>query len=129
MVRRDSVVEVFGLAGGKGPAYVHHIVSQKELMGHGRMYAKVILPPGSSVGWHQHVNETEPYYILKGEADFIDTDRKVTRVKAGDVCVIRPGDFHSLENNSGADVEFMALVYNADEYLYDENDRLTKVRG
>lgn len=126
MVRRDSTVEVFGLAGGKGPAYAHYIVSQEELLGHGRLYARIILPPGSSVGWHQHVNETEPYYILKGKADFIDNDRKVTQVTAGDVCLIKPGDFHSLENNYDADVEFMALVYNDEGFLYDENGKLSQ---
>ncbi|MDO4556992.1 MAG: cupin, partial [Lachnospiraceae bacterium] len=74
MIRKADIKEVEGLAGGKGPARVHHIISQEELMGHGRFYAKVVLPPGSSVGWHQHLKETEPYYILKGEADFIDND-------------------------------------------------------
>nr|MBQ6739973.1 hypothetical protein [Synergistaceae bacterium] len=67
MVRRENLVEVNGLAGGKGVARVHHIVSLEELLGHGRLYARVILPPGASVGWHQHVRDTEPYYILSGE--------------------------------------------------------------
>ena len=80
MIRKDNVLEVEHLGGGKGTAYVHHIVSKEELLGHGRLYAKVVLPPGASVGWHQHVHDTEPYYILKGEADFIDNDKSVTKV-------------------------------------------------
>lgn len=55
MIRKDNVLEVEHLGGGKGTAYVHHIVSKEELLGHGRLYAKVVLPPGASVGWHQHV--------------------------------------------------------------------------
>ena len=116
MIRKERLEEVQGLAGGKGPAYVHHIVSKEELLGHGRLYARVVLPPGSSVGWHQHVRDTEPYYILKGEGDFTDNDRNVTRVRAGDVCVIGVGQWHSIENNSGADLEFMALIYNEAGY-------------
>ncbi|MBR1672709.1 MAG: cupin domain-containing protein [Fretibacterium sp.] len=121
MVRREDIVEVQGLAGGKGPAYVHHIVSKEELLGHGRLYARVVLPPRSSVGWHQHVHDTEPYYILKGEGDFTEGDgngenRTVTRVRPGDVCVIHVGQWHCLENNSGADLEFMALIYNETGY-------------
>ncbi|MCR5347571.1 MAG: cupin domain-containing protein [Fretibacterium sp.] len=120
MVRRENVVEVQGLAGGTGPAHVHHIVSKEELLGHGRLYARVVLPPKSSVGWHQHVRDTEPYYILKGEGDFTESPdgvaRTVTRVRPGDVCVIEVGQWHSLENNSDADLEFMALIYNEPGY-------------
>ena len=74
MVRKENTVAVEHLGGGKGTAYVHHIISKEEFLGHGRMYARVVLPPGASVGWHQHVHDTEPYYILKGQADFIDND-------------------------------------------------------
>ena len=100
MIRKDNVLEVEHLGGGKGTAYVHHIVSKEELLGHGRLYAKVVLPPGASVGWHQHVHDTEPYYILKGEADFIDNDKSVTKVGPGDCCIIEVGQYHSIENNS-----------------------------
>ena len=112
MIRKADIKAVEHLGGGKGTAYVHHIVSKDELLGHGRMYAKVILPPGVSVGWHQHLRDTEPYYILKGTPDFIDNDKSVTRVHPGDVCMIEVGQFHSLENNTDEDVEFMALIYN-----------------
>lgn len=118
MIRKANIVEVNGLAGGKGPVYLHHIISKEEMLGHGRLYARVILPPGSSVGWHQHEHDTEPYYILKGEADFIDNDRSVTKVGPGDCCIIKVGQFHSLENNSNEDVEFMALIYNEEGFLY-----------
>lgn len=119
MVRKADVKTVENLGGGKGTAYVHHIVSKDEMLGHGRMYARVVLPPGSSVGWHQHVRDTEPYYILKGEADFIDNDKTVTKVGPGDCCIIQVGQFHSLENNSDSDVEFMALIYNEAGFLYE----------
>ena len=121
MIRKDNVLEVEHLGGGKGTAYVHHIVSKEELLGHGRLYAKVVLPPGASVGWHQHVHDTEPYYILKGEADFIDNDKSVTKVGPGDCCIIEVGQYHSIENNSDSDVEFMALIYNEPGYLNDRD--------
>ena len=107
MVRKDNVLEVEHLGGGKGTA-------KEELLGHGRMYAKVVLPPGASVGWHQHVHDTEPYYILKGEADFIDNDKSVTKVGPGDCCIIEVGQYHSI-------VEFMALIYNEPGYLNDRD--------
>ena len=112
MIRRDSVREVEHLCGGKGTAYIHDVLKPEELYGHGRMYARVILPPGASVGWHQHVHDTEPYYILKGTGTVIDNDRKATRVTPGDVCLIEVGQWHSMENNGDTDLEFMALIYN-----------------
>lgn len=33
MVRRERITEVSGLAGGRGPARVHHVLSKDELMG------------------------------------------------------------------------------------------------
>ena len=118
MIRKADIVKVDNLAGGNGPAYVHHIVTQDELLGHGKMYAKVVLPPGSSVGWHQHERDTEPYYILSGIADFTDNDGTVTTVGPGDCCLIEVGQHHSMANNSDEDVEFMALIYNDSGFLY-----------
>ena len=112
MIRKENRVQVEGLAGGTGPATVCHILTKDELMGHGRMYAKVILPPGSSLGFHQHVHETEPYYILSGVGDFTDNDGSVTKVTAGDCCLIEPGQSHCIANNGTEDLVFMALIYN-----------------
>ena len=120
MIREVKGVEAENLAGGKGKATRYVIVPPEELNGHGRLYARIVLAPGSSVGWHQHVNDTEPYYILRGEGDFIEgdseNDRRVTRVHAGEVCVIRVGQWHSLENNSDGELEFIALIYNKPGY-------------
>lgn len=115
MVRREQIREAANLEGGKGKAFICQIVTPQELHGSAKLYAKVVLPPGSSVGWHRHVRATEPYYILKGQADFIDNDRSVTKVGPGDCCLIEEGQYHSLENNYGEDVEFMALIVNVPE--------------
>ena len=74
MVRKANIVQKQELGGGKGCAEVHEIVPEKDLYGHGKLYAKVVLKPNSSVGWHRHVGETEPYYILEGEGIFVDDD-------------------------------------------------------
>lgn len=114
MVRKEKAQLKEGLGGGTGigPAYVYDIVSKEDLYGHGRMYAKIVLPPGSTIGWHQHVHETEPYYILSGVGDFKDNDGTVTKVTAGDICTILPGQSHSMANNGTEDLVFIALIYN-----------------
>ena len=110
MLLRDAPHGTVGT--GVGKAYRYRIVSADKLYGHGRMYAKVVLQPGSTIGWHQHIHETEPYYILSGEGTFIDNDKSKTTVHAGDICTIEPGQWHSMENNGQEDLVFMALIYN-----------------
>ncbi|MBQ7151450.1 MAG: cupin domain-containing protein [Synergistaceae bacterium] len=123
MIRKTEVVEASGgFPESKGVRYIRHIVSKEELNGHGRLFSHTVLPSGSSIGWHQHVHDTEPYYILKGEGDFYEGDsengeRKKTHVQAGDVCLINVGQWHALENNSGKDIEIIALIYNEPGYL------------
>ena len=112
MVRKTEVKMVEGLRGGKGTAEVHHIVTAEELRGHGKMYAKVVLAPHSSVGYHQHVGDTEPYYIHSGHGVFIDNDGSRIPVGPEDVCIIECGQSHGMENNSDEELVMMALVYN-----------------
>ena len=113
MVRKAKVAVVEHPRGGEGSVEFHHIVSEEELNGHGSMYAMAVLRPHSSVGWHQHVENTEPYFILKGKGVFVDNDGTRTEVGPGDVCVIEVGQSHSLENPNDEELVFMALVYNA----------------
>ena len=113
MVRKPEVKVIEGLRGGKGQVELHHIVSAQELNGHGTMYAMGVLKPGSSIGFHEHIGNTEPYYILKGKGIFTDNDQSRTEVGPGDVCYIEVGQGHALENASEEeDLVFMALIYN-----------------
>ncbi len=112
MVRKDRVVTAENMRGGAGSVEIHHIVEKEELMGHGTMFARVIVKPHSSIGWHQHVGNTEPYYIIKGVGTFIDNDGSKTEVHPGDVCLIEVGQWHSIENNTDEDMEMIALVIN-----------------
>ncbi len=112
MVRKTDVKVVEGLRGGVGSVEIRHIVSKEELNGHGNMYAHVVLRPHSSIGWHQHVGNTEPYYILKGTGVFVDNDGSRIDVGPGDCCIIECGQSHAIENNTDEEFEFMALIYN-----------------
>lgn len=112
MVRKTDVKIVEGLRGGNGTIELRHIVTKEELNGHGNMYAHVIVKPHSSIGWHQHVGNTEPYYILKGNGVFVDNDGSRIDVGPGDCCIIEVGQSHAMENNTDEDLEMIALVYN-----------------
>ena len=112
MVRKTTVEYCENPVGGTGSLEKFHIVSQDELNGHGKMFAKIVLHPHSSIGWHQHVGNTEPYYILKGVGTFVDNDGTKTEVHPGDVCTIEVGQWHSMEKNTDEDMEMIAFVMN-----------------
>ena len=113
MVRQLECEIRENMRGGNGKVYMYPVIPKEELMGHGRLYAKVVLPPGSSIGVHEHIHETEPYYILEGEGIFVDENGDRVPVKAGDSCTILPGQSHGMENPStDKDLVMMALVYN-----------------
>lgn len=110
MVKKERVVVAENMKGGMGSVEVHHFLEKDELLGHANMYARVILRPHSSIGWHQHVGTTEPYCIIKGEGTFVDNDGTKTTVHPGDVCLIEVGQWHSIENNTDEEMEMIALV-------------------
>lgn len=111
MIRKEIYLEKEHAQGGKGTVYNYCIASEEELLGAARLYARVVVPPGASIGIHTHTGETEPYYILKGEGMFTEPDGSVVKVVPGDCCIIEPGQSHGIENQGTEDLEFMALIY------------------
>ncbi len=111
MVRKAKIKVVEGLKGGVGKLEMHHILEPEELNGHGRLYALVRMEPYSSIGYHEHMGETEPYYVLSGHGIFIDNDKNRIPVGPDDVCLIECGQGHGFENDSEEELVMMALVY------------------
>lgn len=112
MVRKAEIKVVEGLGGGKGRLEMHHILKPEELNGHGRVYALIRMEPHSSIGFHEHIGETEPYYIISGHGTFIDNDGSRIPVGPDDACLIECGQSHGFENDSDEELVMMALVYN-----------------
>ena len=112
MVRKTEVKYVPNLRGGEGVIEIRYILNKDELMGHASMYAHVIIPAHASIGFHQHVENTEPYYVLKGKGIFEDNDHTETEIHPGDVCVIEVGQSHAIKNPFDEPLEIMALVIN-----------------
>lgn len=110
MIRKPEGIVKEHAQGGEGSVEFFHVLNEEELMGHGSLYAKVVVKPHSSIGYHQHVGNTEPYYILSGKGIFTDNDGTRTEVGPGDACVIRPGQSHGLENPYDEPLEMMALI-------------------
>ena len=96
------------MRGGNGVVQLQHLFSSDELGPHARMCARVTLPPGASIGTHDHRGEREIYYILQGKARF-EEDGKSQVLHAGDA-TITGGGTHSIANAGNEPMEFMAVI-------------------
>ena len=112
MIKRahELTSEVFtNRFGGKGDIKITKVLETEQLHGKGRLYARNVIEPGCSLGWHQHNGDIEAYYILSGEGIVDDNGEKVT-VHAGDVIYTADGESHSIESTGAVPLEFMALI-------------------
>ena len=97
------------MAGGQGHVLIKRLLNEKQLNGKCGLYAEVTLEPGCSLGYHEHHNESETYYILRGEGNYDDNGR-IRPVKAGDMTFTPDGKGHGLTNTGDTDLVFMALI-------------------
>ena len=102
-------VENQNMKGGDGVVKVTHFTDKEGLYNKGRMFAKVVLEPGCSIGNHDHQNEEEIYVITKGVAEY-DDNGVITTLKEGDVSFCKHGEYHKISNRSNDTVEFVALI-------------------
>ena len=85
------------------------ITGPAELNEKGRLFAKITLNPGCSIGYHIHEKDAELFYIMKGTAEY--NDNNVIRiVKAGDVTICPTGQGHGIANKTDEVVELVAVI-------------------
>ena len=95
---------------GNGTVILEHIWNcGEELRSPTRMYSRIVLEPGCSIGWHVHQDEEEIFYFLSGEALFNDNGSEV-EVGAGDVTATRSGEGHSVACLGNEKTEILATI-------------------
>ena len=113
MVRRKEECKVEyreKMRGGEGTAAaVSLIAGPEELNGKGRLFNRMTLNPGSSIGYHIHENEAELFYILSGTGVYSDNGTDV-EVRPGDVAICEAGHGHGIANTGAVALEFIALI-------------------
>ena len=107
---QPNPVQATKKADGNGTITIVHLLTPEELDGKCDMLAKVIIPPGCSIGEHEHHGNTETYHILSGEAIYNDNGN-LTRITAGETTFCPDGEKHGIENASQTeDLVFIALI-------------------
>lgn len=106
---KSETVSAENKAGGKGTIHITHLLTPKEMLGQCEMFAKVVIPPGASIGPHYHYGNSETYHILQGKAKYNDNDRYY-EVKADDTTFCADNSMHGIENIGDEDLIFIALI-------------------
>lgn len=112
MLREDKDVEreiVHQMKGGLGDVEIKRFLKPEEFHGKGRLFGKITLKPGSSIGLHQHMGDCETFYILSGNGTYNDNGTMVS-IKPGQVLYVDNGESHSIENTGGKNLELIAMI-------------------
>ena len=97
------------MRGGDGSIIITHLADKDEMYDKSRLFARITIKPGCSIGYHVHENETEFYHIVSGTALYDDNGKQV-ELRSGDVTVTPAGHGHSIVNNGDADLIVIALI-------------------
>ncbi|NLK69515.1 MAG: cupin domain-containing protein [Clostridiaceae bacterium] len=73
-----------------------------------RFFRYMVLPSGTSIGYHKHEDNEELYVILKGNG-LMQVNGNEIEVKSGDVLINQPFDSHGLINTSSTDMEILVF--------------------
>ena len=109
MLIESNTVTAKNKAGGKNEIYITHLLTPTEMVGQCEMFAKVLIPPGSSIGEHYHYGNTETYHILSGVGTYSDNG-DIYEVNVGDTTFCPDGSMHAIENKGTEDLIFIALI-------------------
>ncbi len=81
------------MRGGRGTVKIEHFWEPKtEMRAKTRMFSRLTLQPGCSIGFHPHDTEEEIFVVLSGQAEADDN---------GEVAVLNPGDTILTGNGDG----------------------------
>ncbi|WP_022851762.1 cupin domain-containing protein [Limisalsivibrio acetivorans] len=101
--------EVQNPKGGEGSVTQLLYDKAREFGGNIKLFAVMDLPPNSSVGYHEHADDTEFYLMLDGIGEV--NDNGVTdMLHPGDLMITPKGESHSITNKTDNNLTFFALI-------------------
>ncbi|MDR2419138.1 MAG: cupin domain-containing protein [Treponema sp.] len=93
---------------GEGTVTLTHFLDESNEK-NTRLLAEVALPPGTSIGYHQHDKETE-YFIIVSGVGAVNDNGTDAPIKAGDVFVTGNGASHSIRNTGTVPLVLHAII-------------------
>lgn len=112
MIRRNGTYKIStreDMRGGAGTVRIEHYWGKQELKGNTRLFAKLVLEPGTSIGFHDHVDEEEVFVVLRGKGRVTDGD-DAAEVLPGDTILTGDGSGHAVESIGDEALEMVAVI-------------------
>ena len=89
IIRKSQIrVDESNLKNGRGVVKREFIVEGENLRNKAKLFSKITIPKGNSIGMHDHVDDFEIYYILSGKGKVLDNGQEV-EVSEGDAIYCR----------------------------------------
>ncbi len=108
-LKMQPVAQHHEMRGGQGTTTVQQLFLPQEFGAQIRLCARLTLPPGASIGEHQHIREDEVYVIISGEALLSDNGVE-TRIGPGAAVLTGDGGSHSIANAGDEPLELLAFI-------------------
>jgi mannose-6-phosphate isomerase-like protein (cupin superfamily) len=92
---------------------LHHTAEQS--------LAEATLEPGQATERHYHAKTEEIYFVVKGSGR-MEVDDAARTVRPGDAILIRPGAWHTLENNGSSELRILCCCsppYSHDDTFFE----------
>ncbi|MFO7937039.1 MAG: cupin domain-containing protein [Kiritimatiellia bacterium] len=97
------------MRGGKGTITVEHWFKPEQFGAKIRLCARIIIPPGASLGTHTHENEDEIYIVISGTG-LIEENGEWVPIEPGDSILTGHKGSHGVENNGDEPLVIAAVI-------------------
>jgi quercetin dioxygenase-like cupin family protein len=66
--------------------------------------------PGQEIAAHVHPQGQDTWTVISGEADYYQGGGAISRIRAGDIAIARPGQVHGAVNSGSEPFVFVSVV-------------------
>ena len=100
--------------GGTGTVNLYEIWGDSDFKSDVDFIDRVVVPPGSTIGFHKHGENEEMYIVLEGKGLMKIEDEKIP-VGKGDMILNPMEGQHGLVNNSSENIDLLVIQISIDE--------------
>jgi len=105
---RKLLQPVKHMLAGEGTALYRRVLGPDVFFTNWAYVDHLVLPPGSSLGRHQHTGVEELFYVISGRGSAQIND-ETAPMSAGDAVPVRFNDAHAFINDGTGDLEFLII--------------------
>ena len=116
-----SLLQPVRCHGGRGEVGFREVWGTRDFSTNFEYLCHLLLPPGTSIGYHRHDTVEEAYMIMHGRGR-VTVDGETAEVGRGDVIPNRLGGAHGISNHTAADLELFVVGVSVTKGQVDATD-------